>query len=377
MSSRLSTPPPFPAKTPALTPALALNRKLSLNHPRALFPLLLLLPILCASGCRTHVGHDGVTTLSQPNQRFEVISESRARIEWARDDQKVMRASLVSNLPVPPLHRTGYNGLMEMYYVHTAVPRKPLSPFVPLYAGFNLEHIINGRAHADREAQFEPRNHPMEIRRISDTVYELYQAPLPGSGVESCTRFEFKDPYIVDVTFECIPRTDDFPYGYLGFFWASYISRPDRPEMWFYGRRRDDEIETVIKAVSPAHGELATHRSALDNRMLNHEKPYPLALVFSESEYEYTRPFFWGRYGPNVLAFIFDRHDLIRFTQSPDGGGEGNPAWDFQWIIDEPEAGKLYRLRYRAVYKPWSSGSDIHLDYENFRFGRDPVQPAS
>jgi uridine kinase len=63
---------------------------------------------------------------------------------------------------------------------------------------------------------------------------------------------------------------------------------------------------------------------------------------------------------------MFRERDLVRFTQSPSGGGEGNPAWDFQWFIERPRKDKLYRLVYRAVYKPWIDREDVLREYDQF-----------
>ncbi|MBI1784787.1 hypothetical protein HYR69_06550 [Candidatus Sumerlaeota bacterium] len=218
----------------------------------------------------------------------------------------------------------------------------------------------------------------MEWRKINDHTYELYQAALPETGVESCTRFEFKSPCYIDVTFECIPRKDSYPYPYLCFFWASYIQHPKDPSIYFAGRRKGDEIEKWIKGETPEHGKLSTHRSAIDRRDYNHDDPFPLTLVFNESDYTYTRAAYFGRYKDpeqtnqkeHALMYLFDKRDLVRFTQSPSGGGENNPAWDFQWFVDKPKKDKLYRMSYRCVYKPWVSQHDLVDEYEKYRRGR-------
>ena len=53
-----------------------------------------------------------------------------------------------------------------------------------------------------------------------------------------------------------------------------------------------------------------------------------------------------------ALAQIFRRADRVRFAQSPSGGGDGCPAWDFQWFIERPQVGQRYQLVMRAVYSP-------------------------
>ncbi len=267
---------------------------------------------------------------------------------------------MIDNGPSPPFHRGGYNGLVEIR--HDGGP----SPFVPQYAGLNLEHVNNGKIYPDRDLQFEPRRHPMELRRIDERTYELYQAPLPNTGLESCTRFVFREPYFIDVTFECIPREDHFPFEHLNLFWASYILQPRDKSIYFLGRKKGDLEESWVRGVTPRHGELSTHRSARDRRRFAHEDPFPLTLVFNESGYEYTWPFYYGRYREYVWMVLFHSDDLVRLTQSPFGGGSGNPAWDFQWFIDRPEKDRLYGFSFRAVYKPWVDRQDVLNEYDRF-----------
>ena len=300
-------------------------------------------------------GRTGRTTLSDPSIEFEVVNEVPVRIEFGD-----LSALLVNNRAAGPEHWEGYNGIMELRF------RGGPSPFVRAYAGLNLEHVNNGRVYEDRDLQFEPRRHPMELRRIDERTYELYQAALPNTGLESTTRFAFREPYIIDVTFECIPRIENFPFDHLNVFWASYIEAPESKAIHFLGRKKGGEGEAWIEAISPSHGEQATHRAAGDRRTFEHEEPFALTLVFNESDYEYTRPFYYGRYGENVWAVMFREEDGVRLTQSPSGGGRDNPAWDFQWFIERPEKDRVYRMEYRAIYKKWEGREDIVAEYERF-----------
>lgn len=136
------------------------------------------------------------TSLSAP-VAYEVLDQSGVDIQWGE-----LTARLVNNRADGAVHREGYNGLAMLR--HAGGP----SPFVPLYAGINLEHVNNGRAYADRDLQFEPRRHPMELRKFGERMIELYQAPLPETGLESCTRFRFVEPHAIDVTFECVPHKE-------------------------------------------------------------------------------------------------------------------------------------------------------------------------
>ncbi|MEW5977792.1 MAG: hypothetical protein AB1898_18515 [Acidobacteriota bacterium] len=296
------------------------------------------------------------TTLSRRQTPYTLVKENVVEVRFGD-----LTAHLANNEAVGPDHRAGYNGLIDLRYAGGP------SPFVPFFAGLNLEHVNNGKSYADRDLQFEPRRHPMEIRKIDETTYELCQSALPNTGLESCTRFSFREPHFIDVTFECIPRLKKFPFGYLNVFWASYILQPEDMSIYFLGRNKGETGEGWVQGVTPKHGELSTHRSSKDEREFQREESFPLSLVFSESRLEYTQPFYYARFKDFVWIVLFRENDLVRFTQSPSGGGQGNPAWDFQWFIDAPKQYRLYRLSFRAIYKPWKDRDDVVMEYERFR----------
>ncbi len=295
------------------------------------------------------------TTLGDKTLPFTVLRSMPVAIQAGN-----LSALLVDNQGVGAIHRPGYNGLSQLRNGNTP------SPFVESYAGLNLEHVNNGIRYQDKALQFEPRNHPMEVRKIAENVYELYQKPLPNTGLESCTRFQFQNDGVVDVTFECIPRKEHFPFGYLNLFWASYIQAPADNALYFLGRKKGTTGEGWIKGITPKHGVLSTHRQATDSRNFRREEPFPLTLVFNESDWEYTQAFYYGRYKDHYLAMLFHPRDNIRFTQSPSGGGNGNPAWDFQWFIESPKKDTLYSMRFRALWKPWTNREDIQTRYQTF-----------
>ena len=98
---------------------------------------------------------------------------------------------------------------------------------------------------------------------------------------------------------------------------------------------------------------------------------HPLTLVFNFSKYRYTKPFYYGRYHDMVYQIQFDDPSRVRFSQSPTGGGAGNPAWDWQFVIRKYEVGKRYRLRARVVYKKFVSRADCLGEYEKWRASLD------
>jgi len=61
------------------------------------------------------------------------------------------------------------------------------------------------------------------------------------------------------------------------------------------------------------------------------------------------------------LAYVqmFRDRDRIWFAQSPTGGGETNPAWDFQWFILDWKVGEAYGFVMRAAYLPFENQTQI------------------
>jgi hypothetical protein len=307
-------------------------------------------------------------TPGSPGAALTTILDSPARhprlpghaVQLAAGD---IEAVVVDNAPWPPRHRGGYNGIASLK--HKAEPR---SLFVPAYAGLNIEHILDGtETRKGPDPLFEPRQCPMQLRRISDHSVEMYQPPTPHKGLESAMRFTLVEPHYIDIIYECIARRDAFDNGYIIIFWASYINAPSEKAIHFLGHKDGERGESWIEAVSPAHGKLSTHRYTADPDPLPPVPTHPLTLVFNFSNYRYAKPFYYGRYHGMVYIIMFDDPERVRFSQSPTGGGATNPAWDFQFVIRGYEVGKLYRLRARVVYKKFISRDDCLAEYEKWR----------
>jgi hypothetical protein len=273
-----------------------------------------------------------------------------------------LKAVFVDNSEIAPDHRAGYNGIAQLYHA-----QQDSGIFVPAYAGFNLEHIFGG----DTLAQlFEPRLHGMQLYRKSEHEVLLYQAPTPISSVESLTSFKVVNPHYIDVNFECIlHNTAFFSHHYAGLFWASYIANPPDKRIYFQGssEKGSDSIRWIA-AWSGKHGDSSTHKSVNDNHDFYFADNFNARLASHFSTYRYTEPYFFGRYKGMVLAFLLDGgREVIRFSQSPDGGGKLNPAWDFQYLIPSPEPRKIYSFKARIIYKPFVSDNDIAEEYRRWK----------
>jgi hypothetical protein len=288
-------------------------------------------------------GPPGATSLTNKRVKYKVGGSHTAALR--RGD---VEAIIVDNEAFGADHKKGYNGVASLKH-----KGRGGNVFVPSYAGLNFELIFDG-TNAPRDVMFEPRRAPMELRVVNARTVELYQAPTPTWKLESATRFEIERDGAIHMTFECIPRARVFKNNWIGLFWASYIDKPGAGTIHFRGRERGARGERWIEAASPSHGVQSTHLPAGDTRVFQRAPDFPPHwMAFSFSNWEYTQPFYFGFSRGLGLLMEFRRQDRIWFTQSPSGGGKGNPAWDFQFYIEDYKVDTPYGFEMRLAYAPF------------------------
>ncbi|MBI4557848.1 MAG: hypothetical protein HY706_09705 [Candidatus Hydrogenedentes bacterium] len=264
-------------------------------------------------------------------------------------------------------HRPWYNGLFNM-----SSPDQSQTPFVPAYAGFNLENFYDARPrHPDPAVFFEPRANPIEFKRVNATTAELYQAPTPFYGIESRIRFELKEPHYIDVAYTCIPRNADLAGKFFGVFWASYINEPLDKSIHFLAGGSSLEHPKWVQFCTQQHDRDSTVPHESDKTELTFQ-PGPTCLWNQISPLRYSQPFFYGVFRNMVLIYIFEPNPGLRFAHSPSGGGPTkaddayNPAWDFQLVVPDYEVDKEYGFRARIVYKPWVNRADVIAEVKKY-----------
>lgn len=297
----------------------------------------------------------GSTTLSDPSLPFSRPPKPYVVLKRGPTEAVIVDNSAVDD-HVLPHHRAGYSGVAKLTH-----RRRAENLFVPGIAGLNFEHILDGTASADRKVQFEPRNWPMELRVISKYAAELCQAPTFVHHLESCQRYELLQDGTIQLTIEVVARKAAFRNGYIGLFWASYIHQPEWIDIHFRGP------QGWVRGVTPAHGTLSTHIGQTDSRQFAHDDPFPLTLVHSLSNHRYAEPWYFGVSHGMAFVQMFREADRVRLTQSPSGGGTGNPAWDFQFYVPDYQPGRIYRFVMRAAYLPYTSPEQVEKDTRKHR----------
>ncbi len=316
---------------------------------------------------------EGITSLSRPDLKWTVPDNGYHVLK--RGD---VRAVIVDNGAVDdhilPGHRAGYSGVASLTHA-----KQDASLFVPPYAGLNYEHIHDGTTQP-RDVLFEPRRAPMQLRVIDQHTVELYQAPTPTWKLESVLRYQMLDDGTLEMTLECIPHARTFRNGYVGLFWASYIHQPESLDIHFIGRPDATEDSSAwIRGVTPKHGVLSTHPGVGDTRSFKHDEDFPLTLAFNRSKFRFLEPWYFGVSHGMAFVQMFRPGDDVRLTQSPSGGGQGNPAWDFQFFIPDYKVGQRYQMVMRAAYLPYESAEQIERDTRANRraLGQKPLSDAN
>lgn len=295
----------------------------------------------------------GVTSLTDTSVSYRVPGTHHVVLQRGPVTAIIVDNAAV-DVPGLPAHRAGYNGVASL--THRG---RPANLFVPSIAGLNFEHIHDGTTEGLAE-KFEPRKFPMQLRVIDAHTVEVYQPPTGTWQLESCGRYELLEDGCIQYTFECIPRADNYRRGFIGLFWASYIQRPEDKAIHFRGIvRGSDSPASWIKAVTPMHGVDSTHPPAGYAHEIDVDEDFPLTLVNHPSEYAHTESWYYGVSHSMALVQMFRGRDQIWIAQSPSGGGNGNPAWDFQWFIPNYQVNQAYGFQMRAAYLPFESHEQV------------------
>ena len=69
---------------------------------------------------------------------------------------------------------------------------------------------------------------------------------------------------------------------------------------------------------------------------------------------------------------MFDQPEATRLSMSPWGGGKNglkrifSPAWDFQYVLDDPVPEREYLFRSRVIYEQYTTRDEIDFLYSEW-----------
>ena len=296
-----------------------------------------------------------LTSLSNTAATYSV-SESGTHVLSQGDVTAVIVDNRAIDTATLPGHTGGYNGVGWLTHA-----QQPNNLFVPTFSGLNFEFMFDG-TDVGRPLMFEPRRAPLEMRVVNDTTVELYQPATEFWQLESTVRYEMLDDGTIEMTVEIVPHADTFQNEFIGLLWASYIQQPDSNGLRFYSGAGEQDAGQLV-SFDDFKG---AFQSSTDNLVLAHDPNFfDLALCISSTTY--SQPWFYGVSNGLAWALMFRPEDDVRFSQAPAGGGAGNPAWDFQYLIPQFEVGRRYQMVMRAQYMPYSSPEQVVEDTARHR----------
>lgn len=248
--------------------------------------------------------------------------------------------------------------------------------------GLNFEHIFNGVAADRNRSMFTPRKDPCAIDRISGAAATL-RWPAEGSawGMECEMRYAFNGEQCVDIEFRCTPTRADFPLGYVALMWASYMNHARDRKIHFYGRNGETEGWVTFGEDTSDGFETGTV-SQFGTPDLPYEAGAETLNIIEHPAKKFLLPCYYGLLDgdgdpateDDTMAYImmFDQGTPIRFAMwnfIRNAAGEPDPhspAWDWQFVIHNPQAGKSYGYRARVMIKPFVDAEDVRLEYDRW-----------
>lgn len=235
--------------------------------------------------------------------------------------------------------------------------------------GLNFEHILSG--HADPRNNFEPRQGKFVAhQRGSNAVTLIRNAEDSQWGMRTELTYTVTPPYYVDFEFVATPsRVDEFqPHDFVAFFFASYMSGVDSPNGFFFrgypGPGLPEQWVNTREAVDFS----GTTYMAKDATSLPHEDDAVLNLNLTTQDWpRIARPFYCGEVtGGMSYQIMFDQlygsGEEIRFSNFK--WNPQRPAWDFQFVVKQPQVARPYRLRGRMVWRPFVSLQHCADEYD-------------
>ena len=267
---------------------------------------------------------------------------------------------------------SGFNPLM-----HQSYPGRNL--FRDEMVGLNFEHVFSGMADDKAISMFTPRKDVCTISRESPASATLHWPAAESSWAMDCAmRYTVSTPNCVDMTFTATPTENRFGLGYAAMMWASYMNHTRGRCIRFYGKDGDREGWVVFGEDTADGFETGTIRYDGVEPLPYEEDAQTLNIIEHPAK-TFLLPFYYGLVDgdgdpdttDDTMAYVmmFDQHEPIRFAMwnfNRNAAGDPDthsPAWDWQFVIRDPEPGRRYGYRARVLYTPFTTPDAIKQAY--------------
>lgn len=248
--------------------------------------------------------------------------------------------------------------------------------------GLNFEHIFNGAEKQKVISMFTPRSDPCHVKQLGESRYQI-QWPAEASqwGIEARMNYDLSKTGQIDLDFECTPTRDLFPQGFVAMMWASYLNRTLDRTIHFWGEQGDRTGWVRFGVGKSEDFEVGTvsHAGVSD---LPYEPGAQTLNLIEHPEKKFITPFYYGLIDGDhdltttddrlLFLLLFDQTDSIRFAMwnfiQDDAGvpDKHSPAWDWQYVIRDPQVGRRYGYRARVVVKPFKGKTQIWKEYQKW-----------
>ena len=226
---------------------------------------------------------------------------------------------------------------------------------------------------------FTPRRDPCELKKLGDGRIQI-RWPSEGSkwGMEARMLYDLSNVGCIDLDFECSPTKDFYSQGSVAMMWASYMNRTIDRRIHFWGKEGARTGWVTFGEGKGKTFEVGTV-SHLNTKDLPYEKGAQTLNLIENPGKKFITPFYYGIVDGDhdlnttddrlLYLVLFDQTEPIRFAiwnfinneaGDPD---PHSPAWDWQYVIRDPEVGKRYSYRARVVVKPFKGTEQIWKEY--------------
>ncbi len=249
--------------------------------------------------------------------------------------------------------------------------------------GINFEHIFNGAKEEYDISMFTPRQDPCILKQTRKNCYEL-RWPSKGSkwGMECRMAYDLSSASQIDITFGYTPTVDLYSHGFVAMMWASYMNSAVERKIHFWGTYGIRVGWIEFGEDLGQEFEVGTI-SYLSTPNLPYDQESQTLNIIEHPQKKFITPFYYGLidvgYDTKTISdrliylVLFDQIDPIRFAMwnfftdkfgNPD---THSPAWDWQYVIQDPKVGHNYGYRARVVVKPFKGTEQIWIEYRKWK----------